>query len=183
MWAMNPMRSGQGTAAEGAVGRLFEVGKTRITPSKKFGDTVLMKYHAAVTQSCEIPNDLVSCLGGLVLGVVARTDFVTLPKHGLDKRPSRHCSFSSRFTNSCVLKMHRSRQRWDDVFSVLLRLECVGANWASRVTQQAKLVGAGAFGHARKSIHRLRAQRVTTPSAQLGNETCDGVRRAKLRLD
>ena len=25
--------------------------------------------------------------------------------------------------------MRRSRQRWDDVFSVLLRIECVGANW------------------------------------------------------
>ena len=122
--------------------------------------------------------------------------------------------------------MRRSRQRWDDVFSVLLRLECVGANWASRVTQQAKLVGAGRQGkqkrrrsgskhcceavaaadktthdvthlgllsadsldhcvpthgplsanaHARKSTNSLGAQRVTTPSAQVGNETFDGV--------
>ena len=95
------MRSGQGTAAGGAVGRLFEVGKTRITPSKKFGDTVVMKYHAAVTLSCKIPNDLVSCLGGLVLGVVAHADFVTLLKRWTRDHPDIARSLRGSLPGAC----------------------------------------------------------------------------------
>ena len=118
--------------------------------------------------------------------------------------------------------MRRSRQRWDDVFSVLLRLVCVGAGWESRVQRSSPswwalvdkagdtkekweltvLLGSGSSRQddsrrntpctavrrrpgllfpstwtteRERTCNRLGAQHATTPSAQLGNETFDGV--------